>query len=89
RYDKPETLFYLDPPYWNTAGYGVEFGLEQYELMAKLAKLIKGKMVISVNDIPEMRDAFAGLQMKTLDIRYTVGGSQRSSEQQELLIWNW
>ncbi|MCS6175844.1 DNA adenine methylase [Shewanella baltica] len=89
RYDKPETLFYLDPPYWSTAGYGVEFGLEQYELMAELAKLIKGKMVISVNDIPEMRDAFAGLQMKTLDIRYTVGGSQRSSEQQELLILNW
>lgn len=89
RYDKPETLFYLDPPYWSTSGYGVEFGLEQYALMSQLAKTIKGKMVISVNDIPEMREAFAGLQMKTLGIRYTVGGSGRSGEQQELLIWNW
>ncbi|QPP51544.1 DNA adenine methylase [Halomonas sp. SS10-MC5] len=29
RYDRPGTLFYLDPPYWGTAGYGNDFGLEQ------------------------------------------------------------
>lgn len=26
KYDRDETLFYLDPPYWQTAGYGTEFG---------------------------------------------------------------
>lgn len=35
RYDRPHTLFYLDPPYWGTEGYGVDFGLEQYTLMAE------------------------------------------------------
>lgn len=25
RYDGRGTLFYLDPPYWETEGYGVEF----------------------------------------------------------------
>ncbi|WP_041758322.1 DNA adenine methylase [Paraburkholderia phytofirmans] len=25
RYDRPHTLFYLDPPYWQTEGYGVPF----------------------------------------------------------------
>ncbi len=90
RYDRPHTLFYLDPPYWGTEGYGVDFGLEQYALMADLAKSIKGRMIVSVNDIPEMRQAFSGLQMERLEINYTVGGAGRSKGAAgELLIRNW
>ena len=90
RYDRPHTLFYLDPPYWGTEGYGVEFGLEQYARMVELARSIKGHMVISVNDIPEMRQAFAGLAMERLEITYTVGGAGRSKNAAgELLIRNW
>ena len=25
RYDWPHTFFYMDPPYWETEGYGVPF----------------------------------------------------------------
>jgi DNA adenine methylase len=90
RYDRNHTLFYLDPPYWATEGYGVDFGLEQYTRMAELAKSIKGKMVISVNDIPEMRQAFAGLAMERVEISYTVGGGKRSKTVAgELIIRNW
>jgi DNA adenine methylase len=89
RYDRQHTLFYLDPPYFGTAGYGSEFGLEQYELMAELMRSIKGKAVVSVNDIPAMRSAFKGLTMRELKIRYTVGSSQAArSEKGELLITN-
>lgn len=90
RYDRPHSLFYLDPPYWGTEGYGVDFGLDQYARMAGLAKSIKGKMVISVNDIPEMRQVFDGLEMERLEISYTVGGAGRSKAVSgELLIRNW
>lgn len=90
RYDRPHSLFYLDPPYWGTEGYGVGFGMEQYTRMASLAKSIKGKMVISVNDIPEMRQVFDGLEMERLEISYTVGGAGRSKAVSgELLIRNW
>lgn len=88
RYDRPGTLFYCDPPYWGTVGYGVEFGLDNYERMAELAKTIKGRMIISVNDIPEMRKVFAGLTFKTVDITYTVGGGGKASKTQELIIMN-
>ena len=89
RYDRPHTLFYCDPPYWGTEGYGVEFGLEQYDQMAELARSISGRMIISVNDIPEMRKAFSGLRIADLEIRYTVGGSGRSnSASRELVIIN-
>ena len=87
KYDRPHTLHYCDPPYWETEGYGVDFGLEQYERMAELAKTVAGAMVISVGDHPEMRRIYEGLHMKSLAINYTVGGGKGSAAQ-ELLIWN-
>lgn len=90
RYDRPHTLFYCDPPYWGTEGYGVDFGLDEYAHMAELARTIKGRMVISVNDIPEMRRAFDGLTTERVDLAYTVGGSGRAKAKSgELIITNW
>lgn len=86
KYDRPYTLFYCDPPYWKTEGYGVEFGFEQYEQMAEYMRSIKGRMLISINDHPDIRRVFAGLPMKELSIRYTVGGAGTSKSTGELLI---
>jgi len=89
KYDREHTLFYCDPPYWGTEGYGVDFGIDQYTRMAELARTIKGKMVISVNDIPEMRKAFTGLHMESVSITYTVSGKNRAAKTAELVIRNW
>lgn len=88
KYDRPHTLFYCDPPYWGTEGYGVDFGLEQYDQIAELAKTVKGKMIISVNDIDEMQKAFDGLSIQTVEIKYTVGGAGKSAKRNELIIRN-
>jgi DNA adenine methylase len=72
-----------------TEGYGVDFGLDQYALMAQLMRSMKGKSIVSVNDHPAMREAFADLSMKTLQIKYTVGGGAKAKKAGELLIWNW
>src|SRR3990167_4244926 len=89
RYDRAHTLFYMDPPYFGTAGYGSEFGLEQYQQMADLLRSMKGKAVVSVNDIPAMRSAFKGLTTRELKIRYTVGANATArTEKGELLITN-
>lgn len=88
RYDRAHTLFYMDPPYWGTEGYDVTFGLEQYERMAELMRTMRGKAIVSVNDIPEMRTAFAGLRMRPLSITYTVGAASDRASSRELLISN-
>ncbi|MFI5443672.1 DNA adenine methylase [Polaromonas sp. UC242_47] len=89
RYDRPHSLFYLDPPYWGTQGYGVEFGLEHYDQMAALMGTMKGKAVVSVNDIPEMRQAFKGHTMKRITVNYTVGASGKGRDAKgELVISN-
>ncbi|RAP70027.1 D12 class N6 adenine-specific DNA methyltransferase family protein [Candidatus Erwinia dacicola] len=87
RYDIPDTLFYLDPPYWKTQGYGVPFGLEQYDAMAELASRCKGKMIISVNDHPDMRRVFEGLEMTSVNTTYSVGGNN-GHKAAELVIYN-
>ena len=38
RYEKSETLLFLDPPYWQTSGCGGEFGLGELTVGAHMAK---------------------------------------------------
>ncbi len=89
RYDRPHTLFYLDPPYWETAGYGVDFGIEQYEKMADLLRSIKGKAIVSLNDHPDIRRIFAGFDMDTVPIKYCVGGGGKTVDRAEVIIFSW
>lgn len=88
RYDRPHTFFYMDPPYWGTEGYGVDFDLAQYQRMAELMRSMKGQAMVSVNDIPEMREAFKGLKMSRLNITYTVGKPAARKPTGELVIHN-
>lgn len=88
RYDRPHTLFYCDPPYWQTEGYGVPFGFEQYEEMAELIGRIKGKAIISLNDHPDIRRVFGRYHIESTDITYTVGGG-KGQQAREVLIFSW
>ncbi|EEI9451720.1 DNA adenine methylase [Salmonella enterica subsp. enterica serovar Javiana] len=88
RYDRPHTLFYCDPPYWGTEGYGVDFPLTEYERMAQLATSMQGKVIISVNDIPEMRKTFAGLEMQSVGIKYNLQTTEKAKPKRELIIRN-
>ena len=90
RYDRQHTLFYLDPPYWQTEGYGVPFGFENYVEMAALMRSCKGKMMVSINDHPDIRQAFDGHHMLGLDIKYSVANAQvKPDTSRELVIMNW
>ena len=86
RYDRPVSLFYCDPPYWDTEGYGVAFPLEEYEALAAHALAARGSVVISLNDHPEMRAVFQGLTIHARDYTYTVGGGGRPAQRSELII---
>ncbi len=90
RYDRAHTFFYMDPPYWKTEGYGVPFEWAQYEQMADLVRSAKGKVMISINDHPEVRRVFDGLVYHDLGIKYAVANNHGSaSESRELVITNW
>lgn len=89
RYDREGTLFYLDPPYWETEGYGVDFPFAEYQRMADLMRSIQGKAVLSINDHPAIREVFEGFTTIPLQIRYTVGREGRDAFAGELIIKSW
>ena len=89
KYDRPHTLFYCDPPYWDTEGYGVDFAWEQYESLLELAQSIRGQMVISINSHPRIRELFSPLPCKEVAYKYTVGGGERQQEVVELIYGTW
>lgn len=88
RYDRPHTVFYMDPPYWQTEGYGVSFPLREYERMAEELKGLKGKAIVSLNDHPDIRRIFGGFEMESLEIDYTVGGGKGVTSR-EVIIYSW
>lgn len=90
KYDRQHTFFYADPPYWQTEGYGVPFEWEQYELLAEAMRTCKGKMMISINDHPDIRACFAEFHMEELGIKYSVANTHGAPEtSKELVIMNW
>ena len=89
RYDRSHTLFYLDPPYWQTEGYGVDFPLRQYERMAEILSTIKGKAILSINDHPDMRAIFKRFPMQTVAMQYSVGDGGKAAKRSELIITSW
>lgn len=89
KYDRPETCFFLDPPYWQTEGYGLAFSLDQYEQLGAAMRNMKGKAILTINDHPDMRRIFDGFDMRQVGINYTVGGSGKGAKRQELIITNW
>lgn len=89
RYDRTHSFFYLDPPYLETAGYGSDFPVPEFERMAALMKSMQGKALLSINDHPTIREIFYGLPMTELSITYTVGGGKKAKPAKELAISNY
>lgn len=89
RYDGPNTLFYLDPPYFGGEDdYGKDmFGRDQFAKMADQLRGIEGKFILSINDTPEIRELFAGFIMDEVRLKYTVS-SAGATDAAELIISN-
>lgn len=89
RYDRPGTLFYLDPPYFGSEGdYGRDlFDRSQFELMAEQLRQIEGRFVLSLNDHPEVRRIFRAFDFREEKLTYTVSSGGGVSAR-EVIITN-
>jgi len=77
RYDRPGTLFYLDPPYFGNEGdYGEGmFERADFERMAEQLRGLRGRFILSLNDRPEVRRIFDGFAFREEDVRWTLSGN--------------
>lgn len=90
RYDRPDTFFYIDPPYYfNQRDYAVSFS--RFEALAAVLSGIQGRFLVSLNDCPEVRKIFSAFKIKRVSLGYSLGNARlasgtRSKERAELLI---
>lgn len=91
RYDDRQALFYLDPPYWGSErdyGPGL-FAREDFARMATLLGGLKGRFILSLNDLPPVRDLFARFHLAEASTTYGLSRAEnRSKPRAELLISN-
>ena len=87
KYDRPTTVFYLDPPYWERKLYRHNFTEQDFIDLERRLHDIKGKFLLSLDDHPEVRKLFQHWHLMPVDIAYTA---QRTVGKRfrELLIMN-
>lgn len=90
RYDRDDTLFYLDPPYWGCENdYGKAlFERADFARMAEMLGAIKGRFILSINDVPEIRTIFGAFHQHQVSTTYTIGQAGKGTARAELLISN-
>jgi DNA adenine methylase len=86
RYDRPGTLFYLDPPYHGNEddyGGGV-FSEADFDRLSGLLATIEGRFIMSINDTPMIRDLFSRFTIEEVGVNYRLSGKVTAAR--ELII---
>jgi len=85
--DRPSTFFYFDPPYYGKKLYQFNFNKEDFEKLGGVLSDIKGKFILSLNDVPEVRRIFASFPMQPIQLAYSAQ-KKVGKRYTELLIKN-
>jgi DNA adenine methylase len=86
RYDRPSTVFYLDPPYVDLKLYRRNFSDEQFAGLADRLASLRGKFLLSINDCAKARRWFGRFNSRPLQVAYTA--TAKTKRVQELLFAN-
>ncbi|MCW2361599.1 MULTISPECIES: DNA adenine methylase [Sphingobium] len=88
RYDRPATLFYLDPPYYGSEDdYGAAvFSRDDFDRLAEQLACIAGKFILSINATPETREIFSRFTVLDVETTYTI--STKAQAARELIVAN-
>jgi len=84
KYDRKETLFYLDPPYVGTEHYykaqGVDFTADDHKRLASILKKIKGKFVLSYYKNDLIKRLYKGFNISVKRASKHSSGVTRNSK---------
>lgn len=88
RYDAADTLFFLDPPYWDCEDdYGKDaFSKADFGVLRDRLEGLKGRFILTINDRPEVRELFAApaFHIEPVGVTYRLSGAP--TEAHELII---
>jgi DNA adenine methylase len=91
-YDRPSSLFYLDPPYHGTEKYyDNTFNEENHKLLNSILKGIKGHFILSYNDDKFIRELYKDFKIEDISRNNNLAGRYADQDRsfKELLIKNY
>ena len=92
-HDSAKTFFFLDPPYEMSKGVDYAAGSETFDFdeLARVLQNLKGDFLITINDSPRIRDAFAGFQLYPYGVKghHAKTSHIGQKDRKELLITNY
>lgn len=90
RYDSDNTFYYIDPPYWGCEDdYGKAiYAADDFNRLANQLSNIKGKFLMSINDVPEIREIYAAFEHTPVTLNYSVSNGS-GTKAHELFITNY
>ena len=90
RYDRENTFFFCDPPYYETSGYKEKFTKENHIQLRDLLRKISGKFLLTINDHEEIRALYEGFNIKEVKVNYSVSRQKEArKDYEELIITNY
>ena len=70
QYDRPNSLFYLDPPYFNTEYFynvnEINFTTDDHVRLRDILANIKGKFILSYNDDEFLRELYKDFNIRAI-----------------------
>lgn len=90
KYDREESLFFCDPPYFQTAGYDYEFTEDDHILLRDKLSNIKGKFILTINDHEKVREWYKDFNIEEVDVNYSISKEKSGrGKYKELIITNY
>lgn len=90
KYDREYSFFFVDPPYWETTGYGNEFGKKEHLLLREKLINLKGKFLLTINDHSQVREWYKDFNIKEVEVNYSVSKEAKArGKYKELIITNY
>ena len=94
QYDRPESFFYCDPPYFETEDYYEDVGFTKadHERLADKLSSIEGKYLLSYNECPEIRELYEsrGARIESISRLSNIAQRYEAGKQyDELIISNY
>ena len=90
RYDRPHTLHFCDPPYYETDGYENPFGKKEHLRLRDILKNIEGRFILTLNDHEKVRQWYNGFYITDVQVNYSVAKKKEArGKYNELVITNY
>jgi DNA adenine methylase len=89
-YDRPDALFYCDPPYVGAESYyNVDFTIADHERLKEVLKGIKGRFLLSYNNAPLVRELYSDFHIKEVSRSHNLAARYDGGSYKEVLVSNY